>query len=651
MRLLRWLRRREKTAIFANILALCAEMTIELPAGVKRLVVFVVDICICYVSTWVAYYLRLGEFISLERLTLPVLLSILIAIPIFLVFGLYRVIFRYAGWSAIKAVAIAVTVYTLLYAPAVMVYTLDGVPRTIGILQPLILFFGVAGSRLLARAWLGGSYLSRLAETRRPQALIYGAGTAGQQLAVALRTSSNINVIGMVDDDQSLHDRVLGGIRIFSPDAVDEVILKKHVTHLFLAMPSASRAHRHKIINQVSRHQLVIRTLPSLTDLADGKVTVNDIKELEVDDLLEREPVDIDSDQYAGKINGRSVMVTGAGGSIGSELCRQIIDSQPRLLILIEFNEYALYLIHAELERRHLLSQFEPPTRVVPILCSVQDRQQLQQVIERWKPEAIYHAAAFKHVPLVESNIIEAFKNNVLGTLNLAQLALDNEVQDFVLVSTDKAVRPTNVMGATKRLAEMILQALSANNQSVTCLSMVRFGNVLASSGSVIPKFKEQLAAGGPITVTHPEVTRYFMTIPEAARLVLQAAAMAKGGEVFLLDMGDPIKIVDLAKRMITLSGLSERNADNPEGDIEIKFIGLRPGEKLYEELLIGNDPESTMCKKIMKGQERWLPWTDLCIVLEEAKKFAKTDDVRGLLNILTSVVDGFSIGESRGVD
>ena len=651
MRLLRWLRRREQTAFIANILALCAEMTIEVPAGVKRLVVFVVDICICYVSTWVAYYLRLGEFISLERLTLPVLLSILIAIPIFLVFGLYRVIFRYAGWSAIKAVAIAVTVYTLLYAPAVMVYTLDGVPRTIGILQPLILFFGVAGSRLLARAWLGGSYLSRLAETRRPQALIYGAGTAGQQLAVALRTSSNINVIGMVDDDQSLHDRVLGGIRIFSPDAVDEVILKKHVTHLFLAMPSASRAHRHKIINQVSRHQLVIRTLPSLTDLADGKVTVNDIKELEVDDLLEREPVDIDSDQYAGKINGRSVMVTGAGGSIGSELCRQIIDSQPRLLILIEFNEYALYLIHAELERRHLLSQFEPPTRVVPILCSVQDRQQLQQVIERWKPEAIYHAAAFKHVPLVESNIIEAFKNNVLGTLNLAQLALENEVQDFVLVSTDKAVRPTNVMGATKRLAEMILQALSANNQSVTCLSMVRFGNVLASSGSVIPKFKEQLAAGGPITVTHPEVTRYFMTIPEAARLVLQAAAMAKGGEVFLLDMGDPIKIVDLAKRMITLSGLSERNADNPEGDIEIKFIGLRPGEKLYEELLIGNDPESTMCKKIMKGQERWLPWTDLCIVLEEAKKFAKTDDVRGLLNILTSVVDGFSIGESRGVD
>jgi len=651
LRLLRWLRRREQTAFIANILALCAEMTIEVPAGVKRLVVFVVDICICYVSTWVAYYLRLGEFISLERLTLPVLLSILIAIPIFLVFGLYRVIFRYAGWSAIKAVAIAVTVYTLLYAPAVMVYTLDGVPRTIGILQPLILFFGVAGSRLLARAWLGGSYLSRLAETRRPQALIYGAGTAGQQLAVALRTSSNINVIGMVDDDQSLHDRVLGGIRIFSPDAVDEVILKKHVTHLFLAMPSASRAHRHKIINQVSRHQLVIRTLPSLTDLADGKVTVNDIKELEVDDLLEREPVDIDSDQYAGKINGRSVMVTGAGGSIGSELCRQIIDSQPRLLILIEFNEYALYLIHAELERRHLLSQFEPPTRVVPILCSVQDRQQLQQVIERWKPEAIYHAAAFKHVPLVESNIIEAFKNNVLGTLNLAQLALENEVQDFVLVSTDKAVRPTNVMGATKRLAEMILQALSANNQSVTCLSMVRFGNVLASSGSVIPKFKEQLAAGGPITVTHPEVTRYFMTIPEAARLVLQAAAMAKGGEVFLLDMGDPIKIVDLAKRMITLSGLSERNADNPEGDIEIKFIGLRPGEKLYEELLIGNDPESTMCKKIMKGQERWLPWTDLCIVLEEAKKFAKTDDVRGLLNILTSVVDGFSIGESRGVD
>lgn len=651
MRLLRRLRGRQQTASIANMLARCAETTIELPAGVKRLVVFLVDICICYISTWVAYYLRLGEFVSLERLTLPVLLSILIAIPIFLVSGLYRVIFRYAGWSAVKAVATAVTVYTLIYAPAVMVLTFDGVPRTIGILQPLILFFGVAGSRLLARAWLGGSYLFRIAETKRPRALIYGAGTAGQQLAAALRTRGDTEVVGVVDDDQSLHDRVIGGIRIFSPDAVTEVILKKNVTHLFLAMPSASRARRLKIINQVSRHQLVIRTLPSLIDLADGIVTVSDVKELDVDDLLEREPVDIGSDQYAGTINGRSVMVTGAGGSIGSELCRQIIDSQPSLLILIEFNEYALYLIDAELERRSSLSQCKPPPKIVPILCSVQDRQRLKQVIKRWKPDAIYHAAAFKHVPLVEGNIMEAFKNNVLGTLNLAQLALENEVQDFVLVSTDKAVRPTNVMGATKRLAEMILQALSADNQSVTCFSMVRFGNVLESSGSVIPKFKEQLATGGPITVTHPEVTRYFMTIPEAARLVLQAAAMAEGGEVFLLDMGDPVKIVDLAKRMISLSGLSERNADNPEGDIEIKFIGLRPGEKLYEELLIGNDPVGTTCKHIMKGRESSLAWTDLCVVLEEAKKFAKTDDVGGLLNILTSVVDGFSIGASQGVD
>ena len=540
------------------------------------------------------------------------------------------------------------TLYGLVYMSIVLAIGLDGTPRTVGILQPLLLFFAVASSRLFARFWLGSNYQNTLRKHTLPRALIYGCGVAGRQLANALNASYEMQAIGFFDDDDRLHGHLVNGLPVFAPEDITNLISSKNVTHVLLASESMERERRNQILQTASKECVVVRTLPSMIDLAEGRVTISDVKDLDVEDLLGRDSVASDHALVSKKVTGRTVLITGAGGSIGGELCRQIIALQPTRLVLVENNEYALYNIKSELDAIQSRLQLEYSIELVPLLCSVQDSIRIRDEMRRWKPDIIYHAAAYKHVPLVESNVLDGIQNNVFGTLCVVNAAIDAKVADCVLVSTDKAVRPTNVMGATKRLAEMVLQALQPSAVGHTCLSMVRFGNVLASSGSVIPKFRAQIRAGGPVTVTHPEVNRFFMTIPEAAQLVIQAGTLAEGGEVFVLDMGEPVKIIDLARKMIQLSGFRERSDEQLDGDIDIKITGLRPGEKLYEELLLGNNPESTVHPMILKSSEAFVPWHSLEPALLELKESIETGQVNNSIKLLESLVEDFQRSESH---
>jgi FlaA1/EpsC-like NDP-sugar epimerase len=616
---------------------------LAMPRAAKRFVALSVDLSLCVLSVWLAYYLRLGEFVALSDNALwAVGASIGLALPIFIVSGLYRAIFRYSGWPALLAVARAVGIYGSLYASIFTAIGVTGVPRTVGIIQPILLLLLVGASRALARVWLGDEYLSTLKQASRPKGLIYGAGKSGRQLAAAMANSHEMQVVGFLDDDDRLHGHVLNGQPVFNPADIATVVAKLAISDVLLAMPSVSRKRRNEILTQIRTAHVAVRTLPSVTDLAQGKVSISDLRELDIDDLLGRDPVTPNGLLLAKNLKSKVVMVTGAGGSIGSEICRQVLVVGPSKLLLIEQSEFALYAIHQELEeklpRRDIV--------LVPLLASVQDSDRIRAIISTWNPDTIYHAAAYKHVPLVEHNPAEGIKNNVLGTLRTAQAAAENGVSDFVLISTDKAVRPTNIMGASKRLAEIILQALACVS-SRTTFSMVRFGNVLDSSGSVVPRFRQQLKDGGPITVTHPEVTRYFMTIPEAAQLVIQAGAMAKGGDVFILDMGEPIKIMALAKRMVELSGLNMRDKNNPEGDIEIEVIGLRPGEKLYEELLIGDDPMPTLHPRIMKASEEFIAWDMLENKLRTLEVALSVNDVSVIDLMMKELVKGYLPSEN----
>lgn len=612
---------------------------LALPRVAKRIVALSVDFGLCILTVWLAYYLRLGYFVPLSGNALhAVAASIGIALPIFIVSGLYRAIFRYSGWPALLAVARAVGIYGLLYASVFTAIGINDVPRTIGIIQPILLLLFVGASRALARVWLGDRYQSILKQASRPKVLIYGAGRTGRQLAAAMSNSYEMQVVGFLDDDDRLHGQVLNGQPIYNPDDLVDLVAALTVSDVLLAMPSINRKHRNEILSRIRNAQVSVRTLPSVTDLAQGKVSVSDIRELDIDDLLGREPVAPNQTLLARNIIGKVVLVTGAGGSIGSELCRQILAVGPVKLVLIEQSEFALYAIHQELEGR--LAGHEIP--IVPLLASVQDDDRMRQIISTWHPDTIYHAAAYKHVPLVEHNPVEGIKNNVFGTLRVAQAAAESGVSDFVLISTDKAVRPTNIMGASKRLAEMALQALAATGSS-TKFSMVRFGNVLGSSGSVVPKFRQQIRDGGPITLTHPDITRYFMTIPEAAQLVIQAGAMAKGGDVFVLDMGQSVRIMDLARRMIELSGLAVRDEQNPDGDIEIEVTGLRPGEKLYEELLIGDKPSRTSHLRIMKAEEDYLVWPKLKEKLSVLEQALSANDVGVIRRMIEKLVSGYT--------
>lgn len=614
---------------------------LKLPRFAKRALAMCADITICLATVFLAYWIRLDEWITpVGAQWLSYAAAILFAIPIFVSFGLYKAIFRYVGWGALMSVVRACAMYGLIYASAISFVGIAGVPRTIGVLQPILLFLAIGALRAAARYWLGGGYLTLMRLGQRRRVLIYGAGSAGRQLAAALANSDEMQVIGFVDDDTTLQGSVLNGKRIYPPGGLTHLIERLNIADMLLALPSASRQRRNQIIESVRGTPATIRTLPGLTDLAKGRVTVNDLRELDIEDLLGRDTVPPNHLLLSRNIAGRTVLVTGAGGSIGSELCRQILAMGPIRLLLVEQCEFNLYTIDQELERRAAGST-DGERSIIPLIASVQDEQRMRNIFSAWKPDTVYHAAAYKHVPLVEHNPAEGVRNNVLGTLTLANVAQECGVKDFVLISTDKAVRPTNVMGATKRIAELILQALAAESSS-TRFSMVRFGNVLGSSGSVVPLFRKQIKAGGPVTITHEEITRYFMTIPEAAQLVIQAGAMATGGEVFVLDMGDPVKVIELARRMIELSGLSLRNKENPNGDIAIEIVGLRPGEKLYEELLIGDNPATTNHPRIMRAKDPYIPWSTLAAGLDRLA--AKIDAVGSpeIIELVRSFVPEF---------
>jgi FlaA1/EpsC-like NDP-sugar epimerase len=543
-----------------------------------------------------------------------------------------------------------VGIYGLLYACVFTVIGVAGVPRTVGIIQPILLLLFVGASRALARVWLGDDYMSILKRASRPKVLIYGAGTTGRQLAAAMASSHEMQVAGFLDDDDRLHGHVLNGEPIYNPADLDNLAISLNIRDVLLAMPSLSRRRRNEILSLIRSAQVAVRTLPSVTDLAQGKVSISDLRELDIDDLLGREPVTPNHILLAKNIVGKVVLVTGAGGSIGSELCRQILAVSPAKLLLIEQSEFALYGIHQELEEKLAALDGAKPPVLVPLLASVQDDDRMHEIMSTWEPDTVYHAAAYEHVPLVEHNPVEGIKNNVFGTLRTAQAAIACGVSDFVLVSTDKAVRPTNIMGASKRLAEMVLQALAAEQRgtkNVTTFSMVRFGNVLGSSGSVVPKFRQQIRDGGPISLTHPDITRYFMTIPEASQLVIQAGSMGRGGDVFVLDMGEPIRIADLARRMIELSGLTVKDEGNPDGDIEIEITGLRPGEKLFEELLIGDNPEGTTHPRILRAREEFLPWQELEPKLKALELALSVNDVRLILAQLRELVTGYVPSEA----
>lgn len=624
-------------------LNLTAAYLLGMHRGAKRLVVVSMDAALCWIAVWLAFDLRLESWLQFNaNMALASMASMVVALPLFVAFGLYRAIFRYAGIDALYAIFKSLAIYAFVFVSIFTLVGVTGVPRTVGIIQPTLLAVFVLMSRVIARYWLGGLY-RRMSKADARRLLIYGAGSAGRQLASALANSAELRPVGYLDDDDRLHGQTLNGLKIYNPSRLEELVIKLNVHDVLLAMPSASRTRRNEVLELTRKARVQVRTLPGLADLAQGNVQVSDLKELDIEDLLGREPV-VPNPLLLGKnIASKVVLVTGAGGSIGSELCRQIIKAKPTALLLVELSEFALYAIHQELEKK--LQQTQVACELVPLLGNVQDGKRMADILSSWQPATVYHAAAYKHVPLVEQNPGQGIQNNVFGTMTLAKLAVQHGVADFVLISTDKAVRPTNIMGASKRLAEMVLQALAqstSQSNGKTRFSMVRFGNVLGSSGSVVPLFRRLIKEGGPITVTHPEVTRYFMTIPEAAELVIQAGAMAEGGDVFVLDMGESVKIVDLAHRMIELSGLSLKDEANPDGDIAIEVTGLRPGEKLYEELLIGDDPRSTAHPRIMKAHEAFLKFDELTPLLDQLAQAVEANDVSGVRANLQTAVLGY---------
>jgi FlaA1/EpsC-like NDP-sugar epimerase len=607
----------------------------------KQFIAACIDVSLCLLTVALAYYLRLGELIRPHGLQwVSYAAAIALAIPIYFFFGLYKAIFRYAGWGSLSALWQASAVYGAIYSAVFTVTGIVNVPRTLGLIQPILLFLAASLWRILARFWLSGTHLPLIGKDKRRPVLIYGAGVAGRQLVAAIANSKDMRVVGFIDDNLALHGSVMNGIKIFPSQDIARLVTRLGVVDILLAIPSTSRSRRAEVIEFLRGSKANIRTLPSIVDLADGSVTISDIRDLKMEDILGRNQVEPNQVLLSRNVKGKTVLVTGAGGSIGSELCRQILSLDPKILLLVEMSEASLYTINQELSGQAL--DLPNKVKIVPLLARVQDEDRMKSIFETWSPDTVYHAAAYKHVPLVEHNLIDGVRNNVIGTLVLSTLARKTGVGCFVLISTDKAVRPTNVMGTTKRLAEMILQALHAE-KSKTVFTMVRFGNVLGSSGSVVPLFRDQIKAGRRLTITHSDVTRYFMSIAEAAELVIQAGAMAKGGEVFVLDMGDPVRIQDLARKIVELSGLSVKDQANPFGDIEFEFIGLRPGEKLFEELLIGNRPEPTIHPKVMKANEKFLPLKELERELDRLRVLMQNNELAQVREYLQRMVPEFS--------
>ncbi|MDH4568820.1 polysaccharide biosynthesis protein [Pseudomonas sp. BN414] len=637
-----------------------------LPRRRKRLLQILVDVVLLWLALWLAFIVRLGTDNLIEPWGGYLWLFVaapLIAIPLFVRFGMYRAVMRYFGNDALLAIAKAVTLSALLLSLAVYWY------RDAAVVVPRSLVFNywwlslviIGGLRLGMRQYFMGDWFSAShaipfmnRDDGLPKVAIYGAGAAGNQLVGALRIGRAMRPVAFIDDDSGIANRVIAGLRVFKPKHIPQMIEETGAQEILLAIPSASRGRRREVLELLEQFPLHVRSVPGFMDLASGRVKVDDIQEVDITDLLGRDAVPPQQELFERCIRGQTVMVTGAGGSIGSELCRQIMANEPTTLLLFEHSEFNLYSIHSELEQR--IERESLPLRLVPILGSIRNPERLLDIMRTWQVDTVYHAAAYKHVPMVEHNIAEGVLNNVMGTLYTAQAAVRAGVEHFVLISTDKAVRPTNVMGSTKRLAEMILQALSRESGPVlfadkdgvhhvnkTRFTMVRFGNVLGSSGSVIPRFYAQIRRGGPVTVTHPNITRYFMTIPEAAQLVIQAGSMGQGGDVFVLDMGEPVKILELAEKMIHLSGLSVRSEKNPHGDIGIEFSGLRPGEKLYEELLIGDNVSPTNHSMIMRANEDHLSWDSLKTVLASVLEAVQQDDYARVRQLLRETVSGYS--------
>ncbi|KRP58525.1 polysaccharide biosynthesis protein [Pseudomonas trivialis] len=639
---------------------------LSLPRRQKRILQVLTDVILVWVALWLAFVVRLGmdEMINPVKMHLWLFICApVVSVPLFIRFGMYRAVMRYFGNDALIAIVKAVSLSALVLGVVVYWYSnhQNVVPRSIIFNYWWLSLIMLGGLRLAMRQYFLGDWFAAAQhvpftsrEDGLPRVAIYGAGAAGNQLVAALRMGRVMRPVAFIDDDDSISDRVIAGLQVYKSKHIQRMIDATSAQEILLAIPSANRARRREILGFLEGYPLHVRSIPGFMDLASGRVKVDDIQEVDIADLLGRDSVPAQGELLERCILEQNVLVTGAGGSIGSELCRQILALHPKTLLLFEHSEFNLYCILSEIEQRIVRESL--PIRVLPILGSVRNQEQLIDVMKTWRVDTVYHAAAYKHVPIVEHNIAEGVLNNVIGTLNTAQAALQAGVSNFVLISTDKAVRPTNVMGSTKRLAELTLQALSlevapvlfgdesnAPKVNKTRFTMVRFGNVLGSSGSVIPLFHKQIKLGGPLTVTHPKITRYFMTIPEAAQLVIQAGSMGQGGDVFVLDMGEPVRIVELAEKMVHLSGLSLRSEKNPHGDISIEFTGLRPGEKLYEELLIGDNVVATQHPMIMSANEDHIEWEVLKSKLTELLDAVKRDDYARVRQLLRDTVSGYT--------
>jgi FlaA1/EpsC-like NDP-sugar epimerase len=614
----------------------------DMPRGRRQQFAVFMDAILCVMAVWIALSLRVGEW---QLFTPPVAILSAVALcvwfPVAWWCGIYLSIIRFSGGRTMMGLAVGTAIFAIPMTLVFMFVGIPGVPRTMGLLHPIIFLALLSVSRLLIRFALI-DILHRANGVRElSRVLLYGAGRAGQQLALSLRHEPHVQVLGYIDDDIRLNGQRLDGVPIYSPDRLDWAIRTLRIDEVLIGLPRISRARRREIIDTLQHYEVQVRALPSVSKIIDGDVSINDLRDVQIEDLLGRDPAVANELLMARNVAGKKVLVSGAGGSIGSELCRQILTSRPRKLILVDQSEFALYAIDDELKA--VVTELGiDAIEIIPELGNVADRQTATRVYDRWKPDTVFHAAAYKHVPLVEANPVSGLRNNIFGTLYSSLAAKAAGVGTFILISTDKAVRPTNVMGASKRICELIVQAL-ATQKSSTVFTMVRFGNVLGSSGSVVPRFMAQIESGGPVTLTHRDVTRYFMTIPEAAQLVIQAGAMAKGGDVFVLDMGQPVRIIDLAISMIRLSGLSVRDEANPDGDIEIREIGMRPGEKLYEELLIGQSPQPTLHERIIRASETMMAWADLTSRLDALAKVLDAGDSSAALDIMRALVPEYA--------
>ena len=604
------------------------DLLFRAPRPVKRIISVFSDITFVAIAFWSAMLVRFDTGAVLNNQQAWLLLFVLIpfSVIINIKLGLYRAVIRFISAKAAVNISLAVLFSTLTLI-LLSFYLHVPLARTIPIIFAAFLMLLIAGSRFIVR-----TALSSTSKDNKESVIIYGAGSSGRQLAQSLIQGHEYKPVAFIDDDKKIQQSTVQGITVFKRADINPLIKKHSVNRILLAMPRDNKKRIAKVLSRLENLSVEILSIPGSADLVSGKAKIDELQDVSIDDLLGRDAVHPNTDLLKANITNKVIMVTGAGGSIGSELCRQIIKQRPKKLVLMELSEFALYSINGELQ--NIASKLDYDLQIVPLLGSVQHKNRLLTIMRTFSVQTIYHAAAYKHVPVVEHNVIEGVRNNVFGTLFVAEAAIEAKVETFVLISTDKAVRSTNVMGTTKRMAELVLQALSQKN-TATRFCMVRFGNVLGSSGSVVPLFRKQIKHGGPITVTHPDIIRYFMTIPEASQLVIQAGAMGKGGDVFVLDMGDPVKISDLAEKMIRLSGMTVNNKLNPDGDIAIKYTGLRPGEKLFEELLIGDDVTQTEHRRIMSAHESWLPWSELekiLIKLDEACHQLDHEQIRRLM-------------------